>query len=116
MNIKNKHLYSKEILEICSHARIISNVDRIYIIQTLDEYKKCRVNQLVMETGLSIRQVYYQLSVLRKLDYITTKYNKGRYFVYPSLGLQRGKELLGPFLELEQEYVQIKHSYLRIVK
>jgi|GEM_PF-5755801 len=48
---KNTQLYDKETLEICKHARMISNVDRIYIIQVLQEYQKCRVSQIVMETG-----------------------------------------------------------------
>lgn len=116
MYFKNKDLYDEETLEFCKHARIISNIDRIYIIQALNEYQKCRVNQLVMETGLNIRQVYYQLSLLRKADYITTKYNKGRYFVYPSFGMQRGKELLGALIENEvYSPIQSKNSYLRIV-
>jgi DNA-binding transcriptional ArsR family regulator len=102
MNTKNKHLYNEKTLEFCRHARIISNVDRIYIIQVINEYQKCRVNQIVMETGLTIRQVYYQLSVLRKMNYITTKYDRGRYFVYPGFGMHRGKELLRTLMEINE--------------
>lgn len=121
MNIKNQHLYSKETLEFCNHAKMISNVDRVYIIQLITEYNKCRVNQIVMETGLSVRQVYYQLSVLRKLNYISTEYNKGRYFIYPGLGIQRGNELLGTLLKRNQSQNEtasspLRSTSLRIVK
>lgn len=119
MNTTNKHVYDEKTLEICLHAKIISNVDRIYIIQLLTESQKCRVNQIVMETGLSIRQVYYQLSVLRKYDYVRTSYHKGRYFVYPSFGMERGKELLRRLADFEeitrkQEVNEFRTSYLRI--
>lgn len=119
MNTANKHVYDEKTLEICRHARIISNVDRIYIIQVLTESQKCRVNQIVMETGLSIRQVYYQLSVLRKHDYVRTSYHKGRYFVYPGFGMERGKELLRKLADFEetnneQAADEFRTSYLRI--
>jgi DNA-binding transcriptional ArsR family regulator len=115
MKAKNKHSYSEKTLEICRHARIISNVDRIYLIEVLVEHERCRVNQLAMETGLSVRQVYYQLSVLRKMEYIVTKFNKGRYFVYPGPGMIRGKEVLGSLLNSVEEAAQNRPSHLRIV-
>lgn len=116
MNIQNKPIYSDKTLEICKHARIIANVDRIYIIEVINEYQKCRVTQIAMETGLSTRQVYYQLSVLRKMDYISTRFDKGRYFVYPSFGMQRGEELLGALFKKYKEDTQLKNSHLRIVR
>ncbi|MDF3028372.1 MAG: hypothetical protein K0S23_2679 [Fluviicola sp.] len=117
MYVKNKHLYDEKTLEFCRHARIVSNVDRIYIIQVINEYQKCRVNQLVMETGLTIRQVYYQLSVLRKMNYITTKYDQGRYFVYPGFGMHRGMKLLRILQEIcKTREDQNRHGELYIVR
>lgn len=116
MNIKNKPVYSDQTLEICKHARIISNIDRIYIIKVIKEYQKCRVTQIAMETGLGTRQVYYQLSVLRKMNYISTRFDKGRYFVYPSFGMQRGAHLLNSLLKKDEEDTPLKHPHLRIVR
>lgn len=45
------------------------------------ESNGCRVTKLVMETGLSYRQVYYQLGVLRNIGYIYTAYQDRRYII-----------------------------------
>lgn len=93
MYVKNEHLYDEKTLEFCRHARIFASVDRLYILGVLEENNTCRVTQLVMETGLSYRQVYYQLSVLRKIDYIKTFYSKGRYLVFFSSGWEKGAKM-----------------------
>lgn len=116
MHVKNKEQYSEETLELARHGFIHSSIDRLYILETLKENGQCRVTQLVMETGLSVRQVYYQLQVLRKMNYVTTRFNKGRYLVSLAPGHQRGREMIRTFFNdiFGKEEKPITH--LRIVE
>jgi hypothetical protein len=73
--------YTKQEVAIARHFRIFASQQRILLIDALIAFGQCRVTQLEMETGLSRRQVYYQLGVLRRIGYIYSVYHKGRYFV-----------------------------------
>lgn len=119
MYVKKEHLYDQETLDFCKHARIFASVDRLYILGVMEDNTACRVTQLVMETGLSYRQVYYQLSVLRKMDYIKTSYLKGRYIVCFGSGWEKGSKMLDVIRNLAG-HIEEKHSFkskshLRIV-
>lgn len=73
--------YTEQELTIARHFRIFANHHRILLLDVLIASRQCRVTQLEMETGLSRRQVYYQLGVLRRIGYIYSVYHKGRYIV-----------------------------------
>lgn len=76
-----KNRYTEQELATVRHFRIFSSDHRILIIDVLLASQQCRVTQLEMETGLSRRQVYYQLGVLRRIGYIYSVYHKGRYVI-----------------------------------
>lgn len=111
-----KKQYSEETIELARHGFIHSSVDRLYILETLKENEQCRVTQLVMETGLSVRQVYYQLSVLRKMNYITTRFQKRRYLVSLGPGHRRGQEMMDRFFENAFGKKEEPVTHLRIVE
>ncbi len=116
MKETTNHVYDEETLDFARHMKMISSVDRILIINVLNEYERCRVTQLVMETGLSHRQVYYQLSVLRKMNYIHTRFSGGRYLIFPGFGMKRGAMLLKEFIENIQEMGVSNSTVLRVVR
>ena len=73
--------YTEQELSTALHFRIFANHHRILLLDVLIASRQCRVTQLEMETGLSRRQVYYQLGVLRRIGYVYCIYHKGRYIV-----------------------------------
>lgn len=120
MYIKNKHLYSEETLELARHGFINSSMDRLFILEELKDHPFCRITQLEMETGLNVRQIYYQLSVLRKMDYVNTQYHKGRYLVSLGPGYHKGREMMRDFFtkifDKSKLLETTETSHLRIVK
>jgi len=120
MKATTKYIYDEETLEFARHMRMISSVDRIVILKTLQEFGQCRVTQLAMEAGTSHRQVYYQLSVLQKMNYVVTRYSGGRYLVFLGLGVKRHKflvqELLKNLGKNNPSESSPEHGNLRVVR
>lgn len=118
----SKIQYTEQELELASMGRLLSNVDRIILLEVLMENKQCRVTQLAMESGLSYRSVYYHLSRLRKKDVIRTYYDKGRYMIVQGEGAPRVfrfYELLSSFAggdRTPQVTLASKATHLRVLK